>query len=133
MDYTFADGTVKQTPISVNGQPLPPPAYDDGMTVGKEDLHSEAERTAAGYLATDLIRSDVVKIELSWPHLSVEDTARLEAAIGKNMWKTVAFLDNNVWHTLTMYKGPFKKSPYRLLKTGKLEGYRNITLNLIEK
>lgn len=132
MIYTYSDGRQAATCISVNGTALPPPSE---MTVSREDLHGNTERNAAGYLVADLIRSNVLKISLSWAYLAQGDLTRIIAALGTAMWKTVVYHDErtNANSTATMYKGAMQYLPNRILSTGKIDGYRSVTVNLIEK
>lgn len=131
MTYTYADGTIKQTPISVNGKPLPCPSE---ITISKEDLHAETERTAAGYLVADLKRSNVVKLSLNWKYLAAADYARLESILGTNMFKPIQYLENGgTYRTISGYKGGISATPHRIMDTGKINGYLNVSVSLIER
>ena len=131
MTYTYTDGSQSQTTVSVNGQALPCPSE---MSVSKDDLHVETERNAAGVLMGELVRSDVVKLELKWNYLKAADYVRLEGILGKNLWKPVQYLEaNGGTRSLSMYKGTVKATPHRLLETGRIDGYLNVAVNLIER
>ena len=120
----------KPTTISVNGTPLPCPS---SMNESIEDLHGESSRNAAGYLVSDIIRANVVKLELHWNSLSRADYQALKNALGGQMFKSVKFTGSNGETTITMYKGALTASPYRLLDTGEIQLYTDITVSLIQR
>ena len=131
MVFTYANGDVKQTPVAVNGIPLPCPSE---MGIGKSGLHANSERTASGILVSDKVRSNVVKLELKWNFLAAADYVRLENTLSGDMWKNVAYVEaNGQTRTITMYRGDISMTPHRVLSTGRIDGYLNVSVNLIQR
>lgn len=130
MNYTFVDGQVKPTTVAINSVPLPPPS---SMSVLMADLHGDAERTAAGILVVDLIRSNVYKLELDWAYLTIGDMNNLKAALGIEMWKTISFLDDNIWRNMTGYKSDFTYNVHRIIAENKIDGYTDISVSLVQR
>ena len=132
MTFTYSDGTVRGTPISVNGYPLPTPS---DMSYSREDLHANTERTASGILVADMIRANVLHLTLQWPFLANSDMVRFLQYVGTNMFKQVQYQNEQtgVLSSAVMYKSNLAYIPHRVIETGVIDGWRNITLNLIER
>ena len=132
MTFTYSDGTVRGTPISVNGYPLPTPTE---MNYTREDLHANSERTASGILVADMIRANVLHISLQWSYLPNVDMTRFLQYIGTNMFKPVQYQNEQSGQlsTATMYKSNMSYIPNRVMETGAIDGWHSITLNLIER
>ena len=131
MTYTYADGQVKLTPIRINGVTIPCPSE---WQIGKSDLQKNAERNADGYLVADLVRSNVGKHELKFAFLLPADLVKLETLLSQAMWKTMDYVDaTGDLKTITIYKGDMTYTPSRILKTGEIQGYVGVAVNLIER
>ena len=142
MKYTYLGGPMQgkavPTTISVDNQALPCPSE---MKESLEDLHGESKRNARGYLVSDIVRSNVAKLDLNWKVLSKADYNNLKSLLGTDMFKQVKYVGSGGEITRTMYKGALSAAPYRLLYEGsassptvnEIQFYTDISLSLIEK
>lgn len=131
MQYTRSDGTVELTTLQVAGVNLPCPSE---MNVSLEDLHGESKRNASGYLVSDIIRHNVVKIHATWKYLSAADYSVLQNAFPRSgMFFPVRYTDGNAESTITAYKGALSRAAHRLMSTGRIDGYTGVSVDLIER
>lgn len=130
MLYTYADGSVKLTPIQISNTPIPCPSE---WQIGYSDLHKNSERNASGYLTADRVRANVRKHELKWAFLLPGDFSALKTILSASMFMPMDYIEGDAQKSMTAYKGDISATPYRLLQTGEIQGYRNVSVDLIER
>ena len=131
MIYSYADGQVKLTPMRIGGVPIPCPSE---WNISESDLQKNSERNAAGYLVTDRIRTNVRKFELKWSFLLPKDFVALKKLISQNMFMAIEYADEaGAMNTATVYKGDLTRTVSRILATGEIQGFLNVSVNLIER
>ena len=132
MVYTMPNGEQLGTPLEIEGVALPPPS---SMTVSREDLHSSSERNARGQLVSDIIRSNVLKINLTWKYLTADQVETLMNVVSRRMFMSVKYYSDltQSYQTTKMYKGAVSYTPHRILSTGTIDGWLNVQMSLIEK
>lgn len=131
MMYTRADGKVELTPIRINGIAVPCPS---DWQIGLSDLHKNSERNASGYLTADRVRTNVRKFEIKWSYLLPRDYAALVTLISADMFMSLEYIgEDGDLKTMTVYKGDISSTPHRLLQTGELLGYMNVSVSMIER
>jgi hypothetical protein len=132
MVYTMPNGEKLGTPLEIEGVPLPPPS---GLTLSREDLHSSSERNARGQLVSDIIRSNVLKMNVTWKYLTADELQALMELVSRRMFMNVKYYSDltQAYTTAKMYKGAVSYTPHRVLNTGEIDGWLNVRISLIEK
>ncbi len=131
MIYTRADGVAELTPIRVSGVTIPCPSSWDPT---EADLVKNSERNAAGRLVTDRVRANVKKFDLKWNFMLPEDFAAFRALLSANMFFQVEYIDaDGTLKSAEMYKSDLTYSVSRILATGEIQGYKGVSVNLIER
>ena len=112
--------------ISINNKALPSPAK---YKVTYQDIDgSDSGRSETGIMYRNRVRSNVVKIELSWNGLSSSELAGILQAVSPAAFSVEYFAEGST-HISTMYAGD--KSIEMSLYTAK-EVYWDLSFNLIE-
>ena len=94
------------TDLVVNGVTLPTPAHN-GVTIAREKIwSSDTGRTASGKMVGNIVAQKTT-IKLTWPPLTLAQTALIEQAVSSNTeFFTVKFNDaSGTRQTMTMYAG----------------------------
>lgn len=115
--------------ITVSGTPLPDPSTYVGITSDVVDNG----RNAQGVIVSDVVRSDVAKVQATWNFLTLSQWSRV-CALFKNSWaNNVRYLDQTTggYNTRTMYVGD-RSTGGAVSSGGQIIGWKNCQLSLIE-
>ena len=121
--------------ITVAGYPYPDPSEYEANTATFVD----AGRNVNGVTIGAVIREDVAKVSMKWNFVRADEWAKMlqkwSKKFGGSFYSKVEFFnqDTNNWETRTFYVNDRKASVYLRDKAGKILGYKNPSMNLIEK
>jgi len=115
---------------------LPTPSTYDGSASTLVD----SSRNSKGVVITQVIRSDIAKVELSWNYLTREQYATLcqlfEPLYGGAFYNKVKFFDTikGDWNTKIMYCGDrkFNTANITLDSQGRPIGFKGVKISLID-
>jgi hypothetical protein len=124
-----------QSLVTVGNYEFPEPATYSGNTSTLVD----SGRNTNGVVIGSVIRDDVAKVELSWKYLTVEDWSKVLSCFnptsGGNFYNYVTFFNQSTgdFAKRKMYVSDRSAGLWRRnSKTGKVMGWTNCKLNLIE-
>lgn len=115
--------------VTVLGTALPPPSTYKATTADLVD----SGRNAQGVIVSNVIRSDIAKIECTWNYLTLEQWAMI-CGLFKNKWSgAVRFLNQTTgsWETRTMYVGD-RTADEAVSIGGRITGWKQCKLSLME-
>lgn len=114
--------------IKITGIDIPTPS---DYVVGLMDI-SKAERNARGTMVIERVRSDMRKLELSWKHLSKEDTSKVLNVVSGVSFQ-VEYEDplTGTRQTRTFYAGDRSVGALDY-KNGQIR-WKDIKFNVVEK
>lgn len=117
--------------VSIGGYNLPEPSSYSATTSTIVD----SARNVQGKVVGSVVRHDVAKIELSWKYLTAQQWANVLSLFTHSFYNDVRFLNQatNTYDVRTMYvsdrtAGVWRRHP----ETGKVMGYTNCSLSLVE-
>lgn len=124
-------GKINGSRWAVNGTPFYEPST--GIQIDHESIQSaDSGRTEDGVMHIDWVRTNMVKVNMTWSHLTGQEVARLEQLMmGKEF--TLTYFDKGATHSAHVYvsKVTYKKVTDALYAN---EGglYSDIAINAIE-
>ena len=117
--------------VSIGGFNFPEPSTYNATTATIVD----SARNVSGYVIGSVVRPDVAKVELTWKFLTAAQWASVLSLFTNSFYNDVRFFNQakNDYDTRTMYvsdrsAGIFRRDP----QTGKIIGYTNCSLSLVE-
>ena len=115
--------------ITVAGTAQPAPSEYAGTTV---DLVGSG-RNAAGVIVSDVIRSDIARIDATWNYLSLSQWASILSLFKNSFTNPVRFLNQvtGAYETRTMYVGD-RTTGGAVSSGGRIIGWQKAKLQLIE-
>lgn len=115
--------------ITVAGTALPDPSEYSCTNVDVVD----SGRNAAGVIVSDVIRSDIARIDATWNYLSLAQWASILSLFKSNFTNSVRFLNQvtGTYETRTMYVGD-RTTGGAVSSGGKIIGWQQAKLQLIE-
>ena len=115
--------------ITVESTVLPDPSEYIGTTVDVVD----SGRNAAGVVVSDVVRSDIAKVEAVWNFISSEQWATILSLFKDNFTNSVTFYNQTTggFDTRTMYIGD-RTTGGMVTSRGEIKGWETAKLTLIE-
>lgn len=114
--------------VTAAGTALPTPSEYTGTTV---DVVNSG-RNAQGIIVSDVVRSNIAKIEMTWNYLTLAQWASI-CSLFSNWSNSVTFLNQLTggYTTATMYVGD-RKTGGAVSSGGQIVGWKSCQLSLIE-
>lgn len=117
--------------VKINGMTLPIPSKYNVTTSTIVD----SGRNVAGYVVGNVVRQNVVKVELYWRYLDYMQWKMILTRINGSFFMNVSFFnqDTGSVETRTMYCSDRTAAAFRYdLETNKITGWTDCSLSLVE-